>query len=80
MNIYEKVRRFRKYYAGNENRIENLLRKEIDASKNSGVLWASLIFNADIKFQTLGETKAVKTATNHKVTCFTIKEGKIFPC
>jgi hypothetical protein len=83
MDIREKVRRYRKHYkAGGEmekKRLENLLKKEIDGREDSSILWASLIFDADIKPMTFGERKAAKTATNHKITCFTIGEGKIIP-
>ena len=79
MNINEKVKRMRKHYKADPVRFENMLRKEIEASPNKGALWASLIFDADIKFLTFEERKAAKTAANHRVTCFTIKEGKIFP-
>jgi hypothetical protein len=79
MNIYEKVRRARKHYRKDPVRIENMLRKEIEASLEKNVLWASLIFDSDIEFMTFGERKALKTATNHKVTCYLVTGTGICP-
>lgn len=79
MNIYEKVRRARKHYRKDPARIENMLRKDIEASPEKTVLWASLIFDSDIEFMTFGERKALRTATNHKVTCYRINGKAIIP-
>jgi hypothetical protein len=82
MNIKEKVKRYKKHYrAGSleqKRRLENILKSDIDSSENPAALWASLLFNGDIKLQTFGERKALKTATNHKITCYTIEGEAIF--
>ena len=77
MTIYDKVKRARKHYKENPEGIENMVRKDIEASPDKLALWASLVFNGDMEYMTFGERKAMKTAEKNGITSFRIENGKI---
>jgi len=77
MNIYNKVKHLRKHYKENPAGIENMVRKDIEASPDKLVLWASLIFNGDIEYMTFGERRAMKTVEKNGITSFKIVDNKV---